>query len=363
MKKLLSLSLIALLFTACSGNSYKVTGKIYGIADDATIMLFHIEDGELAIMDSTKVSGESFSFSGKTDTCQVAMLSFSVDGIQSNSCTFFLEPGNIKIEYANGMQNVSGTLVNEQFQIFYDKSSNMNERATAIEMEMQRAKTEADRESAFKKMEELQEEFIDIIRASILNNTDNEFGLQQLLESYDMFEPEELMEFIVKMEPVFGTNESFAALSDYVKGQINLTIGNKYIDFEAEMLGADGKKVKLSDFVAKNELVLIDFWASWCGPCRREIPTLKEAYAKWQSKGFEIVSVSVDANRSDWENAVAEEEMEWIQLIDDESETSPATLYGVMTIPTTYLVNKEGVIIEKNLRGSAVEEALQKYLK
>lgn len=363
MKKLFLLSLVTLLFTACSSNSYKVNGKIYGIADDATIMLFHIEDGELAIMDSTKVSGESFSFSGKTDTCQVAMLSFSVDGIQSNSCTFFLEPGNIKIEYANGMQNVSGTLVNEQFQIFYDKSSNMNERATAIEMEMQRAETEADRESAFKKMEELQEEFIDIVRASILNNTDNEFGLQQLLESYDMFEPEELMEFIVKMEPVFGTNESFIALSDYVKSQISLTIGNKYIDFEAEMLGADGKKVKLSDFVAKNELVLIDFWASWCSTCRREIPTLKEAYAKWQSKGFEIVSVSVDANRSDWENAVAEEEMEWIQLIDDESETGPATLYGIMTIPTTYLVNKEGVIIEKNLRGSAVEEALQKYLK
>lgn len=363
MKKLFLLSLVTLLFTACSSNSYKVNGKIYGIADDATIMLFHIEDGELAIMDSTKVSGESFSFSGKTDTCQVAMLSFSVDGIQSNSCTFFLEPGNIKIEYANGMQNVSGTLVNEQFQIFYDKSSNMNERATAIEMEMQRAETEADRESAFKKMEELQEEFIDIVRASILNNTDNEFGLQQLLESYDMFEPEELMEFIVKMEPVFGTNESFIALSDYVKSQISLTIGNKYIDFEAEMLGADGKKVKLSDFVAKNELVLIDFWASWYSPCRREIPTLKEAYAKWQSKGFEIVSVSVDANRSDWENAVAEEEMEWIQLIDDESETGPATLYGIMTIPTTYLVNKEGVIIEKNLRGSAVEEALQKYLK
>lgn len=363
MKKLFLLSLVTLLFTACSSNSYKVNGKIYGIADDATIMLFHIEDGELAIMDSTKVSGESFTFSGKTDTCEVAMLSFSVDGIQSNSCTFFLEPGNIKIEYANGMQNVSGTYVNEQFQIFYDKSSNMNERATAIEMEMQRAETEADRESAFKKMEELQEEFIDIVRASILNNTDNVFGLQQIMESYDMFEPEELMEFIVKMEPVFGTNEGFASLAEYVKGQINLSIGNKYIDFEAEMLGANGQKVKLSDYVAKNELVLIDFWASWCGPCRREIPTLKEAYAKWQSKGFEIVSVSVDANRSDWENAVAEEKMEWIQLIDDDSETGPAALYGIMTIPTTYLVNKEGVILEKNLRGSAVEEALQKYLK
>lgn len=97
MKKLLSLSLIALLFTACSGNSYKVTGKIYGIADDATITLFHIEDGELAIMDSTKVSGESFSFSGKTDTCQVAMLSFSVDGIQSNSCTFFWNPATLRL--------------------------------------------------------------------------------------------------------------------------------------------------------------------------------------------------------------------------------------------------------------------------
>jgi hypothetical protein len=74
-------------------------------------------------------------------------------------------------------------------------------------------------------------------------------------------------------------------------------------------------------------------------------------------------SGNITAIVGDWENAVAEEEMSWIQLLDDDSETGPATLYGVMTIPTTYLVNKEGVIIEKNLRGSAVEEALQKYLK
>lgn len=363
MKKLFLLSLIALLFTACSGNSYKVNGKIYGITDDATITLFHIVDGELAIMDSTKVSGESFSFSGKTDTCEIAMLSFSVDGLQSNSSTFFLEPGNIKIEYANGMQHVSGTHVNDQFQIFYEKSTEMNDRASAIEMEIQRAQTEEEQEAAFEKLTDLQEEFTDLVKSSILNNADNSFGYQQLMESYDMFEPEDLLEIVVKMEPVYGTDEIFASFAEYVKGQVNLSVGNKYIDFEAEILSNDGKRVKLSDYVAKNELVLLDFWASRCGPCRREIPTLKEDYAKWHSKGFEIVSVSVDEDRDAWKEAIAEEQMAWIQLIDDASETSPATLYGITTIPTTYLINKEGVILEKNLRGSAVEEALQKYLK
>lgn len=101
---------------------------------------------------------------------------------------------------------------------------------------------------------------------------------------------------------------------------------------------------------------MIDFWASWCGPCRREMPNVKAAFEKYASKGFEVISISTDAKQKDWENAVQELGMTWTQMLDVET----ANIYGVFSIPTTFLVDPNGTIIAKNLRGNELEETLSK---
>lgn len=133
-----------------------------------------------------------------------------------------------------------------------------------------------------------------------------------------------------------------------------IKIGEHFLD--AKVKDAAGNEVALTDYVGKGKYVLIDFWASWCGPCRREMPNVKAAYEKYASKGFEVVSISTDAKQKDWENAVQELGMAWTQLLDVDA----ADVYGIFSIPTTFLVDPTGIIIEKNLRGQELEESLSK---
>jgi thiol-disulfide isomerase/thioredoxin len=118
----------------------------------------------------------------------------------------------------------------------------------------------------------------------------------------------------------------------------------------------NGKKWSPKDF--KGKYLIVDFWASWCGPCRQEIPHLKEVYKKYQSKGLEILAVSVDAKENDWKKAMNEEKMAWPQVNAKESKDVMAS-YLFSGIPYLVVVDKEGNIIEKNLRGESLDKKLK----
>lgn len=125
------------------------------------------------------------------------------------------------------------------------------------------------------------------------------------------------------------------------------------------LLDKNGKKHSLSSL--KGKYVLVDFWASWCGPCVREIPNLKTAYKKYQSKGFEIMSVSIDRKKEQWLKALEKHNMPWTNVIDhdDNSKKITQTLYYVPTIPRTILLDKTGKVIGKDFRGNTLELKLE----
>lgn len=117
-----------------------------------------------------------------------------------------------------------------------------------------------------------------------------------------------------------------------------------------------GKEVSLSELRQGKKYVLIDFWASWCNPCRKEIPNLKKLYAQYSGKGFEIVSISIDQKKADWEKALKEEGLTWPNFLD---ETGVAALYKVKFVPTMYLITADGVMVGENLRGEALTTKLK----
>jgi len=123
----------------------------------------------------------------------------------------------------------------------------------------------------------------------------------------------------------------------------------------------DDKELALSSF--RGKIVLIDFWASWCGPCRKEMPNVVRVYKKYKDKGFEIYGVSLDQDKEKWVEAIAKDGITWPQVSDLKYwDCEPAKIYGVSGIPFTVLINKEGKIIAKGLRGPELEKAIENAL-
>jgi thiol-disulfide isomerase/thioredoxin len=137
-------------------------------------------------------------------------------------------------------------------------------------------------------------------------------------------------------------------------------VGTDVMDFTAATL--DGRQVDLKDVRARSKYVLVEFWASWCGPCRAEIPHMKKAYERYRGKGFEIFSFTIDDSRTAWEKASREEQLPWIDT-GMGSESEPKKLYGVSGVPANYLVDAaSGKVVARDLRGYKLDEKLAELL-
>jgi len=157
-----------------------------------------------------------------------------------------------------------------------------------------------------------------------------------------------------------GDEAAIANLQQQVAGMRSFTIGAEAPDFAQAT--PEGKMLKLSEL--RGKVVLIDFWASWCGPCRRENPNVVRMYQQYKDKGFEILGVSLDRDRQRWLDAIQQDGLTWLHVSDlQQWSNAVAQMYGVSSIPHTVLLDAEGRILARNLRGEALEHKLAEIFK
>lgn len=158
----------------------------------------------------------------------------------------------------------------------------------------------------------------------------------------------------------FGDSAKNSYYGQFVYGQLYPVgrPGDKMPEFKATTV--DGNEVDIVEICKSKKAVLLDFWASWCGPCRREIPNLKEIYKKYADKGFDILSISIDAEEEPWLKAVKDEDLKWTNVRD--TDHSIADLYKVSAVPTMYIVDGNGCLVAENLRGQELAAKIAELL-
>lgn len=371
MRRLLLAVIAAVLLAACADrDSYRIDGSLRGVDDGATVSLIAIDGDMLSVLDSAVVRNGRFVMKGQTDTCRMAFVTFDVEG-ELAGCQLFLEKGDINLFYdaASTIQNISGTPCNDAFQSFYDVSLQLDEEVEELQDKLQMTVVTGGEGREFVDgLNELQDRFKALVASSIEDNCDNLFGYEQLQQYFELFEPEEDLEFLKLFLPSFGGDMAFLNMTMTLQKLIPTTAGHPFIDFTANVLDSRGKiagKASLSDYVKSSSLVYLSFWASYVPSFASDNDDLKAALDGYRSKGFQVVSVSVDDETDEWISAVRENSMTWPQLWNgsDDPENSAAARYAVSAVPMSFLIDSEGTIIGRNIQADELEAVLADYFK
>ncbi|MDR2424600.1 MAG: AhpC/TSA family protein [Prevotellaceae bacterium] len=376
MKKFIITLVIAGMFASCGetvkeGSNFKITGKIGNLNAPAKIYLGYMSNGEQ--VDSSAINNGKFSFSGTVNGQAIArvILDYTGDGIQKalwqgNVRVFYLEEGTLVIESKDSLQNLAfiDSPINAEHEAYLEYiGGDIQKLADIMNARYAAASPEQQSDTAFiaslnRDYRKLLDERADKQFEYTRTHADKYFGLVALSEAsnlkFDMATVEPLFNSI---DEKYRNTDTWQSLAKRINAEKTIEIGKPAPDFT--QLDVNDKPVKLSDF--RGKYVLLDFWASWCGPCRAESPHLVKAYAKYKNKNFDILGVSLDRvnNRDEWLNAIAQDKLTWTHVADVKNgKHEAAQLYGVRGIPANYLIDPQGIIIDQNLRGEALDSVL-----
>jgi peroxiredoxin len=325
MKKFLLAFVISALAISCSEkNNLIVTGTVKGVPS-GKIYLQKFVNKMFFVIDSTNIKDSAFKFAVNVELPEIYGL--TLDTTKGSFFVFFdASPTTVDLDTAKHYRNTKVTgSASQDLYLEYQKL-----RGVKID------------------------EFI----------TQHPASLVSAYVFYRFFSyrltPDEIRSNITLLDSSLWNTQYVKTLQELVQTLELVNVGKPAPDFTLDT--PDGNTVKFSDKLGKG-YVLLDFWAAWCGPCRRENPNVVRVFNKYKDKGFDVVGVSLDHSKDAWLKAIAKDSLAWTHVSDLKYwESEPAKLYGVRAIPSNFLIDRDGVIVAKNLRGEDLDELLNKYL-
>jgi peroxiredoxin len=365
MRNLLVTLVLALTIFACHSakDEFSIKGTIAGV-ETGKVYLQKLVDGRPQSIDTADIVDGKFSFKGKMGLPDLRILRLNE---QDYFAQLFLDNSDVKVVAKKDSlraTKITGSPTQDIFQGYLTELDHMNKNIEKLQKQYQEAmskgnideakKVEIDYTATMDNMKVFTKNFVKEHSKSVVS------AYLTLVQLAPQLDGAELDSLITKFPAEISQSDYVIKLKEMTAGMKKTAVGAIAPDFT--MNDPSGKPISLSSL--RGKVVLIDFWASWCGPCRKENPNVVALYQKFHAKGFEILGVSLDKSKEEWVKAIQQDQLNWQHVSDLQFwQNSAARLYSVNAIPQSYLLDRDGKIIAKGLNseqlGAKLNEVLQ----
>ncbi|MFD2540849.1 redoxin domain-containing protein [Lacinutrix gracilariae] len=373
MQRIISLLCISLFLISCSkekSDGYVINGKLDNPKNNSLVQLLRSQGRHKVVIDSARVVDNTFTLNGKVESSDMTYL--TIEDVKS-SLPFIIENENIDLTiYTDSIysSNINGGKQNDYFNEYQDFVRTLRSKNQKLSEEYKIAKRNQDTA----KLSELRKTYEGILKENEENDSafmaqNKDATLSALILERALLSNK--IEFVKAKELYSNFDETTKntragkAVSKFITENEKTAVGSIVPDFSAP--NPEGKTISLNDI--KGKVTIIDFWAAWCGPCRKENPNVVKVYEKYHEKGLEIIGVSLDGTpqqknaKQAWIDAIEKDNLNWHHVSNLKYFNDPiAKEFNINAIPATFIIDAEGKIIAKNLRGPALEEKIAALL-